>query len=998
MYKYPLILINNEHLYYHSIVLSMRNASKCTLPPGHVSHSHPGSYLNQATAQICSSNNQASTFNLEPRDKNSKVQAVFSEMEETSGVVTSLSSEVVNSTASANSLSSESLNFQPAQSHEIIYPNQIEVEMASGERTIAIPELKAMLRTQLEYYFSRENLSTDAYLISQMDSDNFVPISTIAKFNQIRRLTEDISLVVEVLRESAVVQVDEAGEKVRPNPRSGVLILREIPETTPLKELEELFSSENCPKFSRCEFAHNNSWYVLFDTDEDTQKAYRYLREEAKTFNGKPIMARIKAKAITSAPFTTSYKNGVNNTQETENYNSPTVNPQQQTPVQYTYTNVPNENYSNQVCPPFYPPTMLQAWAPSTPACVDLGTVLSVNGLSPQAAFRPLNNNTNRHSYSSRDRPVKTYTPQNYNFSRSEQSRYFNRGQSTSYLQRQQLHQQPSFPSIVNTNSCGFEYMPYTSRSRNLPNFGMDMNFFTAPNLYYNKLPSLYPAHASQARHNPVLVPRNQVGLGAINSQDQSYLTVGSSTVLPFSKDSVLNSTSSSISSKQNTESQAKDNWGASQRQQRGKRYWKENGNSNSSKSLSENSNGMINKSLNENDAKPDSPKFDLENSSFPPLPGCLESDVIDVDVYESRLSDIVKGTVKPTTRDTKTQTSESALVCTTKDSSTITIEETVIAPDGAFTPPMSPEMVKENVSSSDPMPADTPRDGNEWETFVESPNENTLCNTSINALNVVPDVPAAFPAGSSPAFHSVSTNSMVNGSIVGSETSGNVSAVTESEPTVNVPSDIIENKQTAVVKLPKAKQLDSLPKSRPCDLPSPKNKTPDASSAKNKFDAFKERQSSNSKHRSSFSNNKNAESSSSKERVNELISCNTKTVEHNVTKNVEVFPLKEKQNQGYSKGRILESNSSKSKSLDTDSSLLSVNGHADSESTVSSEDEKPFRKLTYSEVAMRAKEKVEKIAQELKEKERQEAMVRHHRQQEIVAQNKQAATRKWPF
>lgn len=55
-----------------------------------------------------------------------------------------------------------------------------------------------------------------------------------------------------------------------------------------------MFSSENCPKFSRCEFAHNNSWYVLFDSDEDTQKAYRYLREEAKTFNGKPVMVSFK--------------------------------------------------------------------------------------------------------------------------------------------------------------------------------------------------------------------------------------------------------------------------------------------------------------------------------------------------------------------------------------------------------------------------------------------------------------------------------------------------------------------------------------------------------------------------------------------------------------------------------------------------------------------------------------------------------------------------------
>lgn len=47
---------------------------------------------------------------------------------------------------------------------------------------------------------SRENLSTDAYLNSQMDADNYVPIATVAKFNQIRRLTEDLNLVVEVLR------------------------------------------------------------------------------------------------------------------------------------------------------------------------------------------------------------------------------------------------------------------------------------------------------------------------------------------------------------------------------------------------------------------------------------------------------------------------------------------------------------------------------------------------------------------------------------------------------------------------------------------------------------------------------------------------------------------------------------------------------------------------------------------------------------------------------
>ncbi|XP_035226700.1 uncharacterized protein LOC118199032 isoform X1 [Stegodyphus dumicola] len=732
-------------------------------------------------------------------------------------------------------------------------------------------------------------------------------------------------------------------------------------------------------------------------------------------------MARIKAKAITSAPFTTSYKNGGGNSQDPDSYNTQNVNQQQpQTPVQYTYANVPGEGYSNQqVCPPFYPPTMLQAWAPTTPACVDLGTfqksfsevifqagdasqvenicqwseVLSVNGLSPQAAFRPLNNNTNRHSYSSRDRPVKTYTPQNYNFTRSEQNRYFNnRGQSTSYLQRQQLHQQPSFHNIVNTNSCGFEYMPYPStRSRNLHNFGVDMNFFTAPNLYYSKLPSIYPTHASQARHNPVLVPRSQVGLGAINNQDQSYLAVGSSTVMPFAKDTVLN-TSSGISSKQSADSQVKENWGPNQRQ-RGKRWWKENGNSSTSKNFPENSNGVFNKSLNESDTKPESPKFDLETTSFPPLPGCLETDIIDVDVYESRLSDIVKGTVKPATRDTKTQTSESALVCTTKDSSTITIEETVIPTDAAFTPPASPEVIKEVIPVSEPV-EDSCLERSEWEDFVDSPKDNTNCSTSINSINVVPEVPATYNGGSSPAFHQVSTNSMVNGSITVTETVTGTTVLPDPETVANVPSEVIENKQASVVKLPKAKQFESLPKNRQCDTPSPKNKTPDASSAKNKFDAFKDRASVIPKHRASFSNSKNADSSSNKERVSDSVSTNSKTVDQQVmSKNTDVFPAKDKPLQGQNK-RVLDSSSNKAKALEVEATHLSVNGHVDSESTGSSEDEKPFRKLTYSEVAMRAKEKVEKLAQELKEKERQEAMVRHHRQQEMVAQNKQASTR----
>lgn len=159
-------------------------------------------------------------------------------------------------------------------------------------------DFRAKLKRQLEWYFSRENLTVDNYLRSQMDNDQYVPVKTVANFNMVKKMTTDLDLIVQLYRESSLVQVDEKGEKVRPVHKRCTLILREIPEGTSQEEVEQLFSSPKCPTIVSCEYAHNNSWYINFECDEHAQLAYVYLQKEVGTFKGRGIKTRIKTAPI----------------------------------------------------------------------------------------------------------------------------------------------------------------------------------------------------------------------------------------------------------------------------------------------------------------------------------------------------------------------------------------------------------------------------------------------------------------------------------------------------------------------------------------------------------------------------------------------------------------------------------------------------------------------------------------------------------------------------
>ncbi|KHN98526.1 La domain family [Metarhizium album ARSEF 1941] len=63
--------------------------------------------------------------------------------------------------------------------------------------------MMAVLKNQIEYYFSIENLCKDMYLRKRMDSQGFVNLPFIAAFKRIRELTSDVALIRAVCETSS---------------------------------------------------------------------------------------------------------------------------------------------------------------------------------------------------------------------------------------------------------------------------------------------------------------------------------------------------------------------------------------------------------------------------------------------------------------------------------------------------------------------------------------------------------------------------------------------------------------------------------------------------------------------------------------------------------------------------------------------------------------------------------------------------------------------------
>ena len=90
---------------------------------------------------------------------------------------------------------------------------------------------------QVEFYFSKQNLQTDGFLVSKMNAQMCVPVAVIAQFHKIQQLTSDTALIAESVKDSTVCAVTPDGIKPSIKQERNTIILREIPSETPQEKV-----------------------------------------------------------------------------------------------------------------------------------------------------------------------------------------------------------------------------------------------------------------------------------------------------------------------------------------------------------------------------------------------------------------------------------------------------------------------------------------------------------------------------------------------------------------------------------------------------------------------------------------------------------------------------------------------------------------------------------------------------------------------------------------
>lgn len=176
--------------------------------------------------------------------------------------------------------------------------------VSKGTRSVVPAKLEGesldnAIQKKVEYYFSQDNLKSDSYLVSRMNTDMWVDVSVLAQFKGLTMMSADVDSIARVMSKSDKVIVSADGKSIKPNIKleRKTLILRDIPSDTDVEEVRKIFShlpEGDAPTELKSELGEN--WFVTFETEDKCVAAHVSL--VGKTFQGKPVRARVKSETI----------------------------------------------------------------------------------------------------------------------------------------------------------------------------------------------------------------------------------------------------------------------------------------------------------------------------------------------------------------------------------------------------------------------------------------------------------------------------------------------------------------------------------------------------------------------------------------------------------------------------------------------------------------------------------------------------------------------------
>lgn len=105
-------------------------------------------------------------------------------------------------------------------------------------------------------------MSKDSYLISLMNDSGYVSLEAIAGFRKVRELSHKMEDILEALKGSETVVVDEANLLIKPALvfERKTVILRDIPEQATEEEIRALFVDIGAIESVKMEFV--GTWYI----------------------------------------------------------------------------------------------------------------------------------------------------------------------------------------------------------------------------------------------------------------------------------------------------------------------------------------------------------------------------------------------------------------------------------------------------------------------------------------------------------------------------------------------------------------------------------------------------------------------------------------------------------------------------------------------------------------------------------------------------------------